>query len=670
MLFYALTIFVSAFLLFQVQPVIAKVILPWFGGSAAVWTTCMLFFQVVLLLGYLYAHCLIRYCKPKVQATIHLALLALSVLLLPVAPNPAWKPAGDTEPILRIIGVLAASVGLPYFLLSTTGPLVQAWFARTSRGAVPYRLYALSNLGSMLALLGYPTLVEPLVTNHHQLLGWSIAYAVFLALCGVLAWRTAGVKDFAAEPVAADPIETAPPGWGVQTLWLALAACASALLLAVTNHLCQNVAAIPFLWLLPLTLYLLTFIICFERDGWYRREIFRWLLVAVLGGMCYGLYEMDSSTNLRLLIPLYSAGLFICCMVCHGELARRKPHPRYLTSFYLMLSLGGAVGGLFVAFVAPSVFKGFFELPVGLAACAILALIVFRKNTKVYAVWAVLAVAVVGACAHNVLQVSYGNRILCRNFYGGLTVHDSGPASEAGAVRTLSHGTVDHGEQFLAPARHGQPTTYYGPQSGVGMAIRLTQQPGQRVGVIGLGAGTLAAYGRAGDYYRFYEINPLVLRLARSQFTFLDDCKARAEVAMGDARLSMEREPSQQLDVLAVDAFSGDSIPVHLLTREAFALYFRHLKPDGVLAVHISNHHLDLGPVVKNLADAFHKGALLIDNDEDEDNEVFSSTWVLVTGRAGFLDIPELKKAGTAFGLRAHLRTWTDDYSNLFQILK
>lgn len=670
MFLYAFTIFVSAFLLFQVQPIIAKIILPWFGGSAAVWTVCMVFFQIVLLLGYLYAHCSIRYLKPRTGVIVHVALLALSVLFLPVKPDPAWKPYGDTEPILRIIVLLAASVGLPYFLLSTTGPLVQAWFARTIMSTIPYRLYALSNLGSMLALLSYPTVVEPFVSSRFQLLCWSLAYGAFLTLCGASAVRSTPKLEKLAKAVAGD----SAPGneasrWSIQILWMGLAACASALMLAVTNHLCQDVAAIPFLWILPLTLYLLTFIICFDREGWYRREIFRWLLAAVLGGMVYGLYKMDSDIDLRVLIPLFAFGLFVCCMFCHGELARLKPHPRHLTAFYLMVSLGGVLGGLFVGFVAPHIFRGYFELPIGFAICAVLSLIVFRARSRTYAVWTVLSVAIIGASLYNIQTASDGYRVVCRNFYGLLKVDDSGKTGDKNAIRTLTHGTVVHGNQFLSPKDRRQPTTYYGPKSGVGLAIRLTRQSPQRVGVIGLGAGTLAAYGRKGDYYRFYEINPLVLELARTQFTFLNDCEAKTDVIMGDARLSLEREPEQQFDVLVVDAFSGDSIPVHLLTREAFALYFRHLKPEGVLAVHISNKHLDLEPVVRNLSVTFHKPAQLIDSDEDHNNKVFASTWVLLTDRDGFFKQSDFEKTSEPLKGRPGMRTWTDDYSNLFQLL-
>ena len=672
MLLYALTIFSSAFLLFQVQPIIARMILPWFGGSAAVWATCMLFFQVVLLLGYLYAHWSIRYLRPKQQAILHVVLLGLSILLLPVTPNPSWKPSGGEDPVLQIVGLLAIAVGLPYFLLSTTGPLVQAWYARAYRVAFPYRLFALSNFGSMLALLSYPVLVEPRVAAHHQSQGWSAAFGFFAVLCAAAALHSARKPEPAPAVWGgeAGEAEAQAPAWSLQLLWMALAACASTLLLAVTNHVCQNVAAIPFLWILPLAIYLLSFILCFDSEIWYRRKLFAGLLAVALGGMCYALTEWQGSETVKIVIPLFSAGLFICCMFCHGELARLKPHSRYLTSFYLMVSLGGALGGLFVGWLAPHLFHGYFELPVGILACTLLAVVVFRDLSKWMSMaWAALAITVLVFLSLKERDTAAGARLLVRNFYGGLRVTDSGDLQKGDAMRTLVHGTITHGLQLLTPELRRLPTTYYGKQSGVGLAIENCRHSGERVGVIGLGVGTLASYGRPGDYYRFYEINPLVIQVARREFSYLRDCPAQVEVVLGDARLSLEREADQNFDVLAVDAFSSDSIPVHLLTREAFQLYFGHLKPEGVLAVHISNNHLDLAPVVQSLASALHKEALLFDTDDDE-QEVYGATWVLLAGPGEVLRKPAFQQAGSPLEPRAGLRLWTDDYSNLFQILK
>src|SRR3954453_12740147 len=380
MLLYALTILVSAFLLFQVQPVIAKIILPWFGGSAAVWTTCLLFFQMVLLLGYLYAHAVVRYLKPRTQMVLHAGLLLLSAAALPIYPRASWKPVGGEEPMFAILKLLTLSVGLPYFLLSTTGPLIQAWYARRFKGAMPYRLYALSNAGSMFALISYPAVFEPVFGTHRQALIWSVAYGAFILLCGFTAFRSG---DDVTAGQAEDPAEASKPGVRQYALWLALPACASVLLLATTNHLSPNGAAIPFLWVLPLSIYLLTFILCFEGSGWYRRNPYLQLLAVALASMALGdTVEGTGAVPIKILVPLFSMGLYTCCMVCHGELARLNPHPRYLTHFYLMISAGGAVGGLFVALFAPLVFPALYEFQIGLAACAILTLIVLHGDNE------------------------------------------------------------------------------------------------------------------------------------------------------------------------------------------------------------------------------------------------------------------------------------------------
>jgi SAM-dependent methyltransferase len=678
MILYALTIVVSAFLLFQVQPVIAKIILPWFGGSAAVWTVCMLFFQMALLLGYLYAHALVRYLKPRTQMLVHAGLLLVSALALPVYPNASWKPLNGDEPTLRILGLLAVTVGLPYFLLSTTGPLLQAWYARRFRGAMPYRLYALSNAGSMFALLSYPVLFEPVFTTHQQAWMWSAAYGVFVVLCGVTAIRSGNA---AAPERVAEPEAVEKPSAKQYLMWLLLPAVASLLLLAITNHLSQNVAAIPFLWVLPLSIYLLTFILCFEGSGWYRRNPYLQLLAVALGSMAYALsVDSTGSVPIRVMVPLFAMGLFTCCMVCHGELARLKPDPRYLTHFYVMIAAGGALGGLLVGLVAPHLFNALYEMPLGLVACAVLVVWVLRQDAELkwFQRWrqpapivaAVLTVALAVFVGIGIRDSVRGSRVLVRNFYGALRVRDSGPATQLDATRTLTHGTINHGEEFLNPARRDLPTTYYGPDTGVGLAIREKQKTKAiRVGVIGLGTGTLAAYGRLGDYYRFYEINPLVPWLAHTEFSFLPDCKAKVEVAMGDARLSLEREAPENFDVLAVDAFSSDSIPVHLLTLEAMELYFRHLQPDGVLAVHISNRYLDLAPVLAGETRATGKVARIVDTDDDDTQDVFGATWVLLTSPASGFHGEELRNS-TEIASQRTVRLWTDDYSNLFRILK
>jgi hypothetical protein len=735
-LLFAATILLSAFLLFQVQPLVAKLILPWFGGSAAVWTSCMLFFQIALLGGYAYAHW-VNGQTGRRQTIIHLGLLAISFLSLPILPNPAWKPHGSEDPLLRILGLLAATVGLPYFLLASTSPLLQSWYSRSNGGAMPYRFFALSNAGSMLGLLTYPVLVEPYLTSGQQAWMWSLSYVAFVLVCAVVAWRS---RNSHVELTSAIPSGPAP-SWSDRLIWMGLAACASALLLAVTNHLTQNIAAIPFLWVLPLSLYLLSFILCFDSDRWYDRWLFTGLVTVSLPGIAFAISGRADLSELPVALAVFCSASFIVFITCHGELAKRRPAPAYLTSFYLMVSLGGAVGGLLIAFAAPYFLNGLYDLPivVTLTGFVLVSLlwIEYRKQadsshapatsflaalipaaiglalgyairgrlgavegalvggffgfTVLYirktlaraafpdalkmaacACAAGLAFGIAGYLARDTWNDVKGSRLLVRNFYGALRVYDDEGKGPMGPVRTLMHGTIDHGEQFQLPQYRRIATTYYAVNSGVGLAIRNLQTSGPiRVGVIGLGAGTLATYARPVDRYTFYDINPLVPNIARTQFHFLPDCMASpCSVVMGDARLSLESEPSQQFDVLAVDAFSGDAIPVHLLTRQAYQLYWRHLKPDGVLAVHVSNHYLDLGPVVALSAAELGKQAMMLSNPAEDDKEIAASDWVLVSSRPGFFQQPEIKSAVETISPIQGLRPWTDDYSNLYKILR
>jgi hypothetical protein len=715
MLLYTSTIFVSAFLLFQIQPMIAKMILPWFGGSAAVWITAMLFFQIVLLAGYLYAHWSSRSLGPKAQARLHAGLLLASLAFLPIWPSQGWKPTGAEQPMLRILCLLVMSVGLPYFLLSSTSSLVQVWYSRKFRKILPYRLFALSNLASLLGLLAYPFLLEPNSTLRQQSVCWSAAYAVFILLCSASALVSShnpGLEPLPDQESPSAREAAAPPGQAEQTFCLLLACCASALMLAVTNHLTQNVASIPFLWILPLSLYLLSFILTFDVEWLYRRKLFVWLLSFALVGMSYALSTWNSRTEIRQVIFVFSAGLFLCCLFCHGEIVKRKPAPRYLTSFYLTLSAGGALGGLLVGLVAPLVLPGYFELPVALLACALL---MFLTIVRGHARWTtLLSLAAVAAVCYGQIRylASYSrtSEVMARNFYGSLRVMLSGRGS-ADEQKTLVHGAVIHGSQFTSPGRRFEHTTYYGARSGVGLALQSLRggtlpsgalpsgalssgvlpsgalssgvlpsgalpsgalpggappSGGLRVGVIGLGAGSLASFAEPGDFFRFYEINPLVEKLARSEFSYLNECRGKVEVVIGDGRLSLEAEQPQGYDLLVVDAFSGDAIPVHLLTVQALELYFKHLKPDGILALHITNSHLDLQPVVDRLAGSLGKAAAVVVNKDARSGTV--SDWALLSSKPGVA--PQIAAVAARLESRPQLRVWTDDYNNLFQILK
>ena len=667
---YAATIFLSSFLLFLVQPLIARLILPWFGGTAAVWTTCMLFFQTLLLAGYAYAHATNAKLAPRAQAVLHTALLGISLLLLPIAPNDLWKPSGTEEPISWILLVLTATVGLQYTLLASTSPLLQAWFARARPGADPYRLFAVSNLASLLALVGYPLLVEPLLGNREQVLGWSALYVLFSLVCAGLSWSVSSInpeKNFTQEEGAI------PLRRGDYLLWLALSATGSVMLLAVTNHVTQNVASFPLLWIAPLTLYLLTFILAFEGRGLYRPRIFWIFVLAALGAMAWMLVDADYQFDLPMQLGIYLAGLFLGCMFCHGELYRARPAARHLTAFYLTISAGGALGGLLVAVVAPLAFDAFYEIGIALIALAVLAAVRFASVNMAARLLSLATLLAVAACAVYDARRFHRNVLVSeRNFYGVIRVKEWDAGSESHS-RRLIHGVIMHGEQNMSPQRRREPTTYYQPSSGIGAAIAAKKARGAvRMGVIGLGAGTLAAYGAKGDRYRFYDINPQVVAVARGQFTYLADSEAKIDIALGDARLSLEREPPQGFDILAVDAFSSDAIPVHLITREALAVYLRHMKPDGIVAFHVSNRFLSLVPVVARIARENGAYAVLVsDKGKDGDDDHTTTDWVLVSRVKSALEAPEIMEASPeAPEDKPGWRAWTDDYSNLVQILR
>ena len=624
------------------------------------WTTCLVFFQSVLLAGYAYADWTTRLGARR-QAMLHVTLLALSLLCLPILASSGWKPQGDEEPITRILLLLGATIGLPYFLLSTTTPLLQAWYWRRYRSVVPYRLFALSNFASLLALLGFPVLFEPAFDLKTLGWTWSFLFAGFAVLCGVAAWLSVNGDE---AQVRAKP---APLPIKVQTEWLALAAMGSVMLLAVTNHLTQNISSVPFLWVLPLALYLTSFILAFDHPRWYIRPAFVGALVLLVPAMAWAIPSLD----LQVAVPLYVVGLFVACMVCHGELARLKPDPAHLTRFYLMISLGGALGAVLVAIVAPLVLPGYFEL--GIALVALGSIVALLKRMR----WLGLAATLVTALlvGRGVYDYSEGVRVMERDFYGVVRTADH---QSPVAYRSMYHGGIMHGGQLLDDSFRSMPADYFGPGSGYGRVFASLREMQPRkplsVGVIGLGAGVLAAWMKPGDRLVFYEISPRVVDIAKREFTFLNDSSAKIEVVLGDGRLSLEREPPRGYDVMGIDAFSGDSIPMHLVTREAMAIYLKHLNPDGVIVFQATNRFIDLLPVVKKLAAEFGLEALNVADDPDAEDGAeywYSKTdQVIVTRNRKLLDAPRIAEAAEEIADRPALPVFTDAHHNLLRILK
>jgi hypothetical protein len=665
LLLFGITIFLSAFLLFSVEPLIAKRILPWFGGSAAVWSICLVFYQTALLLGYLYARLLARYFNPRRQAAIHILVLAASLLLLPIGPGERWKPSALQDPAWLILGMLTVTIGLPFLVLSSTSPLLQDWLARGGYKA-PHRLFALSNFASFAALLGYPLAIEPALDRRAQSVWWSCAYVAFVLLCG---WTALRSRANGPESRNEASIEETPRSR--KLCWFALPACGSMLLLSVTNHITANVAAVPLLWVLPLAIYLLTFVFTFAPKKVYNRGMWLRLLAVALGTFGYAVYDIRFTEIIQFSLPTYLLALFVSCMFCHGELSRLRPDARNLTEFYVMLSLGGAAGAILVGLVAPHIFSGIYELPLTLVLTAALALLLtWREGAwPIRLLWIAVTASMVVVLGANVRAYQENALSVRRSFYGSLRVVQS-PHAGKDQTRTLFHGTIEHGAQFLWPPFRFHPITYYGPDSGIGIVLRECFKDPRRVGIVGLGVGTIAAYAQPGDTFRFYEINRQVVDIAKSLFFYLRETHAAVEIIEGDARLSLERENAPRYDALAVDAFSGDAIPVHLLTKEAIALYLKHLKPEGVLAVHVSNEFLDLAPIVRQLAEGAGYQAVLVKNASNDDEQILAADWVLVTRNRGVLRNGDVNLHSGLIASRAGLRPWTDDYNNLFQILK
>jgi hypothetical protein len=761
---YVATTFLSAFLLFMVQPMMGKLLLPWFGGAPAVWTTCMLFYQVALLLGYAYAHLLSSRLQLRAQARLHLGLLLLAgaVMLVlqvrwgsPVLPDDAWKPTGEEAPVPLILLLLLLSIGLPYALLSATSPLLQRWFSLAGHGDRTYRLYAVSNVGSLLGLLSYPVVTEHFLSLPVQADVWALTFIVFAVCCGWCAVRLRQPVLTQNAPVAARPAGTRPQALTV-VCWLLLASSTSAMLLAVTNQLCQEVAPVPFLWVLPLATYLLTFIICFDRPQWYRRRVF--VPATVLLTL---LVLITTFVGVQLSIPVHvavnSAFLFAFCMTCHGELVGLKPPSERLTFFYLIIAVGGALGGVFVGLLAPLLFTSYWEFNIVATASWVVLAVVFARDPescffkgdrwhfalivfilsytglrmacalvvvqRLLPGWmlSLSAAAIASALAtalllwwcrraafplsrfwprllvgtvifmaecFMVVRINATNRQTLaadRNFFGTLRVQAWPAQAPVPPYVQLTHGQINHGIQYLDATLGRRPTSYYGATSGVETAItqhpRRQPAPGQpaqpmRIGVLGLGTGTMAAFARPGDQVRFYEINPVVIRYAsgpRPFFTYLHDCQGEVEIVRGDARLSMERELAadqpQRFDVLVMDAFSSDSVPVHLLTREAFQLYARQLRDeDSIIAVNISNRFLDFKDLIAATAREMGFTPILIEV-RQIGIEARPSSWMLVTRSQAFMANAEVQKRSLVWHPQRDL-IWTDAFSNLLHLLR
>jgi len=823
---YAVTIFASAFLLFQVQPLISKFILPWFGGSPAVWTAAMLFFQLVLFGGYLYAHLSSTYLKPRGQFMLHVALLAVAAALAlytQISPSESFKPTGDeASPLLQILMVLGASVGLPYFALSSTGPLLQKWFSDAFAGTSPYRLFALSNVGSLLALLSYPFFFEVYWDSRQQAVMWSLGFVAFAACCAFCAWWTYRARQSHAAELARSPARHAAageqaPSWWLRGAWIGLPALASVMFLAVTNEVCQNVATVPLLWIIPLSFYLLSFIVAFDHPRWYIRPLCAAGAIALLvyvsnfGGYAAalgtGLNRLLSRTEANELVldswvmecGAYFLALLLVCLICHCELAGLKPGPKHLTSYFLSMSLGGALGGIFVNLIAPSIFTTFFEMPLAfLAATAIAGTVlgmaaarssqepawraaavgvgavaaglgvgvlvklllpqlltiheaapyfrvVMPESSEIRAsfiaasfalvigsllavaivvawsvirsgAWAITSIAAVTTAA--LLTIAYWQIIdnlnvnpnarnltiyRARSFFGLVSVQHRSRTEPQWTNYTFRSGHVPHGKQYADPTRRNDTRlAYWGPDTGCRLALeyKVQQQPQCRIGVVGLGVGTIGAFAKEGDYVRFYEINPQVTHIAKTHFHFLEDCRAQYHIVHGDARLKLEQElkdtngKGYQFDVLCLDAFSGDAVPTHLLTTEAFAIYKQHLKPEGIIVCNITNTYLDLWPVVKRLADEHAFKIARVYRPTDRKSLVERTYFALVTNDEGFLGpvmtglrerlrpllnnpdeppgpIPEVLIGIPAnFQKKRDIPLWTDRYHNLFQVLR
>jgi len=757
-LIFGVTIFSAAFLLFFVELLLGKLILPRFGGTPAVWTSCLLVFQVLLLAGYATAHGLASRVSTASQGKIMLAALAGSLLMLailckvwptPITPGFSFSAGNVQHPSLAIIEFLAAAIGVPFLLLSTTSPLLQIWWNKLFSGESPYRLYALSNAGSLIGLLSYPFLMEPALRLSTQAWVWTASYTACAICFGFCAWQIARWKPRNEDSLPAPALDAKTTdaglrlGWQLPTLWIALPACASIQLMATTNYICQEVAVIPFLWVLPLCIYLISLILAFENNRWYSRTVFQFAFAAAAA---WQIVLSSRATSQSYLSHLAAASVLLLagCMVCHGEAARLRPSPAHLTKFFLCISFGGAIGGVFVSLLAPNLFGAFWEFPLGIFGCAALLLVAAARDCSSWwyvgnreiapallgillvpaarelaefwpaagkiPAWALWLSAIALICVAAMLRakqrkpnvprpsipavrVTFAAAVLVllvglilpqrwlyqhvlarsRNFYGVVTVVEN----KQDNYLTLTHGVTAHGFQFKGPNLEKVATGYYGRNSGANVLLAGWHNGPMRVGLVGMGAGTLAALGRPGDNYRFYEINPAVAKVSmgpRAYFTFINDSAAHVDLVMGDARMELEREAArgelQNFDVLVLDAFSSDAIPVHLLTREAFQTYRKHLRSEhSVIAVHVTNSVLDLGPVIAGIANE--NGFFALRTKPSWLGGMSStSDWILLSQDPASVSTESLRRISIPFPGTAKPILWTDDYSNLVQLLR
>jgi len=676
-----LSIFIGAFLLFQVQPLIAKVILPKFGGGAAVWTASMLFFQAILFLGYLYAHLLTRWLTPVKQWITHTILVVFSLIWLPIGVNTDAFYLVDGAPALSIFVTLFAAVGVPYFILSSTGPIVQRWLTYFYTQSLPYRLYSVSNIASLLALISFPFLVVPYLTSEQQQVTWTAGYCAFSALMLVLMfsfWRNkSDLTDSRA--IAEEPeIQVQPLSSFIITLWLFLSALGVVLLVATTSAMTQNVPPVPFLWILPLSFYLLTFIICFHSSHWYVR--WYWVSFFILGAVLGILMHfIGSQFDIVSQVIIYASILFSGCMICHGELTRIKPGAQHLTLFYLMMSLGGFLGSALITFVAPQIFDYFIEYPLSLIVVLLLVAIsnkVIFGEQKVKQAWiseVSFTLGIILAAGFWLLNQQYikSDVFSARNFYGALSVKDV--TINGKTERRLIDGTTSHGTQYIDPSEAHIPLSYYRAQTGGAIAFNALVDREISAGFIGLGAGALAAYGREGDSFHFYELNPAVLSAAQTYFSYLSDSKAEVQYTLGDGRVSLQNELDsgikRKFDLLVIDAFSGDSIPQHLITVEAVALYLEHLSEQGIIAFHISNTHLNLKPLIIGIAKALDLEAVYFKKSGEQMGE-HDTEWMWLTNNKQALSHISVIRLGQRTLPHEDGIIWTDDFSPLLSVLK